>query len=203
MINFRFLLRKIYGLHRKILILFRYIFFNKITCNRFDIFHESNIKIIQKIRVDGLGHISINSNSQLGVYPSPNFYNGEFYLEARNITSRINIGANVFINNNARIIADKSSIDIGDYTLIGPNFFCTDSNFHSLSPKDRLSSSYKCSPINIGNNVFIGDSVSVLKGVSIGDNSVIGAGCIIDFDVPANTIVSRDNTSYKLTLIRD
>ena len=203
MINRGLLLRKVYGLHRRILIYYRSLFFKKITCNRFNISYDCNVRIIQKIRSDGLGYISIKSNSQLGVYPSPNFYNGEFYIEARNVTSSINIGSHVFINNNPRIIADKSIITIGDNTLIGPNFFCTDSNFHSLSPKNRLSANYKCSPVNIGNNVFIGDSVSILRGVDIGDNSVIGAGCVIDFDIPANTIVSRDNATYKLTLIRD
>ncbi|MGU5558853.1 DapH/DapD/GlmU-related protein [Aeromonas caviae] len=87
------------------------------------------------------------------------------------------------------IIADKTTISIGDNTLIGPNFTCFDSNFHSLHPDKRLSCDYSCKPVRIGENVFIGANVTVLLGVSIGDNSVIGAGAIITSDVPDNVIV--------------
>lgn len=73
--------------------------------------------------------------------------------------------------------------------MIGPNFICFDSNFHSLHPAKRLSSDYQCKPVNIGRNVFIGANVIILQGVSIGDNSVIGAGSIISQDIPANVIV--------------
>lgn len=125
----------------------------------------------------------------MGVYPSPNLYHGEVYLEARHDSAEINIGQRVYINNNAVIIADKSSITIGDDTLIGPNFTCFDSNFHSLHPEKRLSSDYRCKMVTIGRNVFIGANVTVLQGVTIGDNSVIGAGAIISRDVPVNVIV--------------
>lgn len=121
--------------------------------------------------------------------PSPNLYHREFYLEARSATAQITIGKRVYINNNAIIIADKTAITIGDDTLIGPNFICFDSNFHLPHPAKRLSSDYRCKPVAIGRNVFIGANVTILQGVTIGDNSVIDAGCVISQDMPANVIV--------------
>lgn len=143
----------------------------------------------QSLNIQGKGKLILNDDCVLGVYPSPNLYHGECYLEARHDSAEINIGKRVYINNNAVIIADKTSITIGDDTLIGPNFTCFDSNFHSLHPEKRLSSDYRCKLVTIGRNVFIGANVTILQGVTIGDNSVIGAGAVITSDVPADVIV--------------
>lgn len=199
----RLLTRKICSLYRKIIIYFRRLKYRHFTLYKMDIESCKDVKILQDVVVDGLGTIIIKNNAQLGVYPSPHFFSGDFYLEARNKTSKVIIGDSVFINNNARIIADYSTIEIGDKTLIGPNFFCTDSNFHSLSPKDRLHNKYNCKPVKIGSNVFIAEGVSILKGVNVGDNSVIGAGCVIDFNIPNNVIVSKSNNSYRIRDIRE
>lgn len=150
---------------------------------------QGNVRVIQSLNLQGRGEITLGRDCSLGVYPSPNLYHGECYLEARHPEAKIVIGDRVFINNNAAIIADKSVISIGDDTLIGPNFTCFDSNFHPLNPEKRLSNNYRSKPVTIGSNVFIGANVTVLQGVSVGDNSVIGAGAVIVSDVPANVIV--------------
>ncbi|WP_197087082.1 DapH/DapD/GlmU-related protein [Vibrio coralliirubri] len=102
------------------------------------------------------------------------------------------IDENVHINNNSTIIADKSSINIGKDSLIGPGFNCLGSNFHPIDPKLRHTSNYDCKPIYIGDNVFIGANVTVLQGSKIGSNSVIGAGCTISGEIPENSIVRPD-----------
>lgn len=150
---------------------------------------QGNVRVIQSLHLQGRGEITLGQDCSLGVYPSPNLYHGECYLEARHPEAKIVIGDRVFINNNAAIIADKSVISIGDDTLIGPNFTCFDSNFHPLHPEKRLSNDYRSKPVIIGRNVFIGANVTVLQGVSIGDNSVIGAGAVIVSDVSADAIV--------------
>lgn len=147
------------------------------------------VRVVQSLNLQGKGLVTLGDGCMLGIYPSPNLYRGECYLEARATNSEINIGKHVYINNNAIIIADKTSISIGDNTLIGPNFVCFDSNFHSLHPDKRLSTDYRCKPVNIGRNVFIGANVTILQGVTVGDNSVIGAGSVISQDVPENVIV--------------
>jgi maltose O-acetyltransferase len=158
----------------------------------------ASTKIVQQLYVVGRGKISIGEGSQLGIYPSPGFERGEFYLEARNETAEIRIGNNVYINNNCIMIADKSFIEIGDHTMIGPNFVCFDSNFHSLDPKQRMASNYKCKPVVIGENVFVGEGVKILRGVTVGCNSVLAAGLVLNFDVPPNVIVGVDRKIVKL-----
>lgn len=153
---------------------------------------QGNVRVVQSLHLQGSGQITLGRNCSLGVYPSPNLYHGECYLEARHPEAKLIIGERVFINNNATIIADKSIVTIGDDTLIGPGFTCFDSNFHPLHPNKRLSGDYKCKPVSIGNNVFIGAGVTILQGVTIGDNSVISAGVVIDMDVPSNTIAKRN-----------
>lgn len=150
---------------------------------------SGRVRVVQALNLQGKGLIEFGDGCMLGVYPSPNIYTGEFYLEARAASAEIKIGKHVYINNNAVIIADKTAVSIGDFTLIGPNFNCMDSNFHSLSPDKRLSNDYRCKPVNIGRNVFIGANVTILQGVTVGDNSVIGAGSVISQDVPENVIV--------------
>lgn len=134
------------------------------------------VRICQRITIQGKGRIEIGDGSCLGVYSSPGFKRGEFYLEARHPEARIIIGKEVYINNSAVIIADKSSINIGDHCLIGPNLFCVDSNFHLLDPAKRLSQDYTCKPVTIGKNVFSGEGVKILRGIQIPDNTILAPG---------------------------
>lgn len=152
------------------------------------VYLKGKVNTNQKVVLKGLGTISIGNNVSFGYETSPQFRCSECYIEARNSSSEIIIGENVFFNNGCSLIADKSTISIGDNTIIGPNFTCLGSNFHSLDPKKRNGSDYSCKPISIGKNVFIGANVTVLQGVTIGDNSVIGAGCVVTKSIGENMV---------------
>ena len=95
------------------------------------------------------------------------------------------IGKNVFINSGCRF-QDQGGITIGDGTLIGHNVVLATLN-HDIAPEKR--SIIHPAPIRIGKNVWIGSSVTVIAGVTIGDNSVVAAGAVVTKDVPENTIV--------------
>lgn len=144
-------------------------------------------KIFQPTQFVGRGKIKIES-SCIGVWPSPNILNGISYIEARNMVSSVYISKSTFINNNAVIIADKTSIKIGSRCLIGQNLFVTDSDFHGLSINNRSNGYYECYPVNIGDDVFIGADVAIMKGVSIGNGAVIGSGSVVIKDVEPNSI---------------
>lgn len=105
-----------------------------------------------------------------------------FYTDCgKNIT----IGKNVFINSCCSF-QDQGGITIGDGSLIGHKAVLATLN-HGFAPEDR--GSLYPAPITIGRNVWLGASVTVLPGVSIGDNAIIGAGAVVTKDVPANIVV--------------
>ena len=105
--------------------------------------------------------------------------------------------AEIIIGNNVGIsgstILSRVKITIGDNTNIGANCFITDTDHHPLDPIERLSNSSKNivnKPVSLGKNVWLAEGVKVLKGVSIGDNSIVGTGSIVINSVPANVIVA-------------
>ncbi|WP_295797902.1 acyltransferase [uncultured Microbulbifer sp.] len=101
--------------------------------------------------------------------------------------ARITIGDYVLISPGVRISAAES-IAIGDACMFAANVYISDSDWHGIYNRARP---FRCTaPISIGNNVWIGDSAIVCKGVTIGENSVIGAGSVVTRDVPANTVVA-------------
>lgn len=76
---------------------------------------------------------------------------------------------------------------IGNQVMIGPNVtICTTG--HPVYPQYREMGAHYSLPIHIGNKVWIGANSVVLPGVTIGDNSVIGAGSIVTRDIPANVV---------------
>lgn len=102
----------------------------------------------------------------------------------------ITIGNNVGISQTALI--SHSSIKIGNNVKIGGGTSVYTTDFHSLDPIIRVSKDdqkhRKSAPVVICDNVFIGAKCIILKGVTIGENSVIGAGSVVTKNVPANQI---------------
>lgn len=141
----------------------------------------------QPALMTGRGRIKLG-HCNLGVWPSPYYLNGYIHIEARDATANIEIEDGVWINNNAVIVAERSSIRIGANTLIGTEFTVYDSDFHDLHPDRRMAGTHECAPVNIGKNVFVGSRVMVMKGVDIGENTVIASGSVVTKSVPANCI---------------
>lgn len=98
----------------------------------------------------------------------------------------IHIGNNFFANFNLTIL-DEAKVNIGDYVFIGPNVSIYTA-CHPLDPQERNKALEWAEPVTIGNNVWIGGSVTIVPGVTIGDNVVIGAGSIVTRDIPSNSV---------------
>ena len=98
----------------------------------------------------------------------------------------IEVGENFYANHNL-IILDANKVKFGDNVFIAPNcgFYTAG---HPLDAESRNKGLEYAKTIEIGNNVWIGGNVVVLPGVKIGDNSVIGAGSIVNKDIPANVV---------------
>ena len=101
---------------------------------------------------------------------------------------QISVGKRFFANFNFTVL-DEAPVTIGDDCFIGPNVSIYTA-CHSTDPVRRNSRVEWAKPVNIGNNVWIGGSVTILPGVSIGDNVTIGAGSVVVKDIPSNCIAA-------------
>lgn len=90
------------------------------------------------------------------------------------------------------VISVSKEISIGDNCLIGPNCIIMDSDDHPVNPQRRLLkegiTKEEVMPVKIGNNVWIGSYCAILKGVTIGDNSIIATHSVITRDVMSNCV---------------
>lgn len=102
--------------------------------------------------------------------------------------TNVHVGRNVVINFNCTFV-DDGEIFIGDDCMIGPGCNLATS-IHPISPRLRRHKLQYNKPIHIGNNVWFGAGVTVLPGVTVGDNAIVGAGSVVTKDVPANAIVA-------------
>ena len=94
------------------------------------------------------------------------------------------VGNNFFMNVNGKLM-DSGKIIIGNNVFIAPNVSIITEE-HAMDVKQRLAGLEYTHPVIIGNNVWICTGAIVLPGVTIGDNSVIGAGSVVTKDIPAN-----------------
>ena len=104
----------------------------------------------------------------------------------------IHLGKNVFINSGCNF-QDQGGIYIGDGTFIGHQVILATLN-HDIDPYKRADIHPK--PIHIGKRVWIGSGAIVLPGVTIGDNSIIGAGSVVTKDVPENCIYGGNPAKF-------
>jgi maltose O-acetyltransferase len=99
---------------------------------------------------------------------------------------RTTIGARVFVNFNL-VCLDVAPVTIGDDVLIGPNVQLLTPT-HPVEPGPRRDKWEAAQPITIGDNVWLGGGVTVCPGVTIGENTVVGAGSVVTRDLPANVV---------------
>jgi len=143
----------------------------------------------QPVQCVGLGTIEFKGRVRLGVYPSPFFFNGYCYLDARSKDAKLIFGDGTCINNNFVAISEFKSITIGKNVLIGTSVEIYDSNFHGIKPdKRRISIPEDSAEVVIEDNVFIGSNVKVLKGVTIGRDSVIANGSLVIKSIPSGVV---------------
>lgn len=172
--------------------LFYFYYYN---INKF-LFYLKNVNIKKDYNIKGIlyiknkGTIKINNNFRANSGKMYNPIGGDTVL--RLIVQQngiLEIGKNVGISNSS--IVCTNHISIGNNVLIGGGCKIWDTDFHALDPyiriieKDRVVNSKS---ITIHDNVFIGSQSLILKGVSVGKNSIIGAGSVVTRSIPENEI---------------
>ena len=106
------------------------------------------------------------------------------------------IGQDTWINNNFSAISEGSSISIGEDCLIGHDVFIIDSDFHPLDPDQRQTGKSISQPVYVGNNVFIGSGVTILKNSCISDGCVVAAGAVVSGTFPARSLIAGNPAKY-------
>ena len=101
---------------------------------------------------------------------------------------QISVGKRFFANFNFTVL-DEARVTIGDDCFIGPNVSIYTA-CHSTDPVERNTRQEWAKPVTIGNNVWIGGSVTILPGVTIGDNVTIGAGSVVTKNIPSNCVAA-------------
>lgn len=115
--------------------------------------------------------------------------NGDFFIEAPFrcfYGFNIHMGRNAYINVNG-VLIDTAPIRLGDDAMIGPGtvLACTD---HDRDPQRRAAGMEWGKPITIGSRAWIGANVTVLPGVTIGDDAIVGSGSLVSRDIPAGML---------------
>jgi len=149
-----------------------------------------NVNGFIQVYVTRRGQLSIGESLSLNSGPKHNVIGRQqkciFWVEGH-----CRIGNNVGMSATALIC--NAEISIGDNVLIGGNTVIYDTDFHNLDPESRLDKasdlkSAPRAPVRIGNSVFIGAHTTILKGITIGDNAVVGACSVVTKDIPANEV---------------
>lgn len=100
--------------------------------------------------------------------------------------AHLHVGARTFVNFGLAAL-DVAEITIGDDVQIGPNVQLL-TPVHPVEPEARRNKLEAARPISIGNNVWLGGGAIVCPGVTIGENTVVGAGSVVTRDLPANVL---------------
>jgi maltose O-acetyltransferase len=119
-------------------------------------------------------------NAGDGLWLQPPFYCDYGY--------NIKMGEKVFFNFNC-VVLDVTQVTIGSRTLFGPNVQVYTAT-HPMNHTERAAGLEFAKPITIGDDVWIGGSVVICPGVTIGDRSVIGAGSVVTKDIPADVFAA-------------
>jgi maltose O-acetyltransferase len=145
---------------------------------------------LQPVLFVGSGRVVLGDRVQFGWKRSPLFYTGYCHVEVAGPDAVIELGDRTEINNNSMLKSEGPGIRVGRDGLFGAHVEIFDSDFHELHPRRRHGGTPRMAPVDIGENVFMGMSVKVLKGVTIGADSVIGAGAVVTSSIPAGVIAA-------------
>ena len=154
--------------------------------------------------VENMGSITIGDNAIINSasWANPIGAGSRCYLKTFP-TGRITIGNHCGISNCA--IVSETEVHIGHGVRIGSGVKIYDTDFHPIQSrfrvgKERDDSKTVSKPVIIGDNVFIGAEAIILKGSSIGENAVIGAGSVLSGNVPSNEIWAGNPARFVKTI---
>jgi maltose O-acetyltransferase len=152
---------------------------------------EPRLNLLSPVVFKGSGRVRVSATTLFGWTKSPFSYRTS-YVEARNPQALIEIGERTTINNAAVLLAEGAGIKIGARCLIGTEWQVMDTNAHELDLDRRTEADSQTKQVVVGDDVFIGSRVTMLKGCRIGNGCVVAAGSVVSpgFYAPSMSIVA-------------
>ncbi len=150
---------------------------------------KGKFRSIAPVLCEGRGCIVVGEGTAFGFIEDADFWTSYVFLNPRNKDSKISIGKDCQICNHFTAVSEGPGIEIGDKVLVGTAVTVMDSDFHDISPEKRIGGTPKTGKVVIADNVWIGDRVTILKGSTIGRNSVVAAGAVVSGEFPANVVI--------------
>lgn len=150
---------------------------------------EGRLHLNVSLRVEGPGTLLFGDKVCMGCSYGPKTGSGQILLQTKDEQACITIGAESVLNNNVNMTAYQS-ITIGQRCLIGDSVSIFDGDFHDIDPLQRHTSTGGISPVHLKDNVWIGSRAMIMKGVTIGENSVISAGAVVTKSIPPNVVAA-------------
>lgn len=140
------------------------------------------------------GRIELANSVSLNSYPEGELFKTGLLTHYK--SSLIRIGDNASLN--GTVIHSNNSVVIGNDCLFGPGVVILDNDSHntSIDPELRWHGKADECPVVIGNNVWIGMHSIIMKGVHIGDNSIVAAGSIVTKDIPPNQLFGGNPATF-------
>lgn len=181
------------GLIKKIMLFIVNLFngcYNKVVLRYRRVRYAPDVRIYGRLRIYGTGLISIGGGTVINSSAGSNPIGGaEKTIFSLAHGGSLTIGEGVGISNTA--IVSHCRIVIEDDVRIGGGTKIYDTNFHSLDVEERTGrrpEQVRTAPVHIKRGAFIGAHCMILKGVTIGENSIIGAGSVVTRDIPDHEI---------------
>ncbi|WP_407535971.1 acyltransferase [Cetobacterium somerae] len=157
------------------------------------------MRIYQNTEIFGIGKVEIGDNTFLGFRYGGGYKGRSIELQVRKKESEIILGKNIGINNGL-FICCAGKVEIEDSVLIGSNVTIMDHNAHGIKPEERRSRVGTIKNVKIEKNAWLGNNVTILPGVKIGENSIIGAGAVVYESIPPNKIAYGNPCKIKKNL---
>lgn len=139
-----------------------------------------------------LTEITVEGKSELRIDKKLKMHNGAKIRVRKG--GKLEIGKNFGMSNGC-VVTAYDHIKIGDNVMLGPNVLIYDQDHDYRAEGGVAAMKFKTAPVVIGNNVWIGANTLILRGTTIGDNSVVGGGTVIKGEYPPNSVIVQKRTT--------
>lgn len=150
---------------------------------------EGKFCAVSPVLCDGKGKVCVGKGVTFGFIQDADFWTSYTFLNPRNADACISFGDGTTVCNHFTAVAEGPGIEFGKNVLVGTGVSVFDSDFHEVDPAKRCSGTPKAGKVVIGDNVWIGERVTILKGTVIGENSVAAAGAVVSGIFPKNVVI--------------